>query len=148
SGGVRVYSSIELYLFSYFSSIGYENILDEVVTMAMVCSKVYFSYNINGIYVYDGQKFKNINRENYFPIDKIKKVVPISDTSLYVVSDFDDVYLVNASNNTFTQVYDSRDFIGRNIQTLTLSDSKVFVATNRGINILENEKRYLIDKEQ
>lgn len=148
SGGVRIYSSIELYLYSYFSSIGNENIPDEVVTMATVGSKVYFGSNINGLYVYDGQKFKNLNRENDFPIEKVKKVVPISDTSLYVVSDFDDVYLVNASNNTFTQVYDSRDFIGRNIQTLTLSDSKVFVATNRGINILENEKRYLIDKEQ
>src|SRR5690606_35664348 len=148
SGEVRIYSSIELYLYSYFSSIRNENIPDDVVTMATVGSKVYFGSNINGLYVYDGQNFKNINRENGFPIEKVKKVVPISDTSLYVVSDFDDVYLVNASNHTFTQVYDSKDFIGRNIQTLTLSDSKVLVATNRGINILEDEKRYLIDKEQ
>src|SRR5690606_42109290 len=87
SGGVRIYSSIELYLYSYFSSIGNENIPDEVVTIATVGSKVYFGSNINGLYVYDGQKFKNLNRENHFPIDKVKKVVPIADTSIYVVSD-------------------------------------------------------------
>lgn len=122
--------------------------LKNITDIQVFGEKIFLASSSLGIVVVDKDERFSLNEKYSFPEKKIKKIILDQNNKLLAVSEYDDIFEIDPSTYAHQLKISSSKLKGKVIETLVSSNNKLFVGTNKGINVFEGEKHYLIDREQ
>lgn len=146
-GGIRVYSDLKTLKNTYFSE-NFSNTPKNFVDVLSIDDKLFIASPTKGLFVFDRNKIISLYKTNQFSENRLKKIVTTNDKKILVVTEYDDIYQIDPSTYHHFLKYSHQQIKGKGIQTIIQTNEKVFVGTNKGIEIFENDLHYLMDKEQ
>ncbi|MCC9041327.1 histidine kinase [Myroides sp. M-43] len=149
-GGVRIYEDLFNMKYKYFFRMDSKNIPRDIVDITYVDDKMYFAGALDGLYVLDKDGFLSIVDTNYFMENRLKKIAKGPNNTLYVATDFNDVYLLETKSGKY-QVKDfisNKEIVGSNISLLKYYKDKIFIGTSKGLSVLGKDSRFYFNKEQ
>ena len=147
-GGIRIFDDLDKFRYNYYVKNSQQNMPHKVVDFVIINDILYIASSHNGVHKYDGFSFKSLNEEVNFKEINLKNLGVSPNGNLIVVTVYDDLYEINLQSKKTHKKFSSSDIKGKEIQSLLVADSKYFIATNKGLNVLENNLKYLIDYEQ
>lgn len=149
-GGVRVYETIENMDYRYFHEQTDVNIPRNVVSIAQDANAVYFASALDGLYVYKSERFVSLLENGAFKEAKLRKVTSFKKNVVFVATDFNDIYQVDFSGGKIVseRIVSHKQIKGSEINFFKADKGKLFIGTNLGLNIVDSNKFYFLDKEQ
>ena len=146
-GGLRLFTDLNRFEHQLFSETN-SRVSKDCVDLIKIGNKIFIASSTKGLFVFDGEKVISLAKANYFSENKLKKLLVDNKNQLLVVTEYDDIFEINPDTYQNNLKYPSNKLKGKGIQSVIQSNDKLFVGTNKGINIFEKDKHYLMDKEQ
>lgn len=148
--GVRVFHNIHKMNYSYFHDWNQPDVPAEIVSIAQTAGAVYFASALSGLYEYKNGKFRSLLNDQSFTEPKIKRICITKEEYLVVVTDFNDVYILDVSHPKVKILrHIPHDKIkGSTTNFVNDIDGVLYVGTNLGINIFKENRYFFIDRAQ
>ncbi|WP_430613394.1 sensor histidine kinase [Flavobacterium sp. JP2137] len=148
--GVRIFHNIYKMDYSYFHDWGNNKIPTEVVAITQTDEAIYFATALNGVYEFKDNKFRSWTLEGSFDEKKIKRIVAFNQYELIVVTDFNDVFILNTkfSEPKIVKQFSHQMIKGSSTNFVNSIQDVIYIGTNEGINVFYNKKWFFIDQEQ
>lgn len=148
--GVRIFKDIDQFKFDYFHDWNSPEVPSEIVSMAQTKNAVYFASALSGLYEYKNGKFRSFLLDKSFGEPKIKRISTTKDEKLVVVTDYNDVYILDVSQQklkiekhiSYTEIKGSSTNFVHEINGV------LYVATNLGLNVFKGNTYFFIDEAQ
>ena len=149
-GGVRIFKDLDAFTYRYDHDFNNPSIPESIVSIAQTKEAVYFGSALSGLYEYKNGTYTSMLQNNSFNQAKIKRITTTEKGDLIVVTDFNDVYLLDVSQSKVKiKKHISHEKIkGSTTFFVNESDGTLFVGTNLGINVFKEDTYFFIDKEQ
>lgn len=149
-GGVRIFQDVFKMKYSYFHDYEKPNIPSEIVDIVKTDDAVYFASALYGIYQYKDGVFTSFLENQWFNEAKIKRICTTKEEHLVVVTDFNDVYILDVSHPKVKILrHIPHDKIkGSSTNFVNDMEGVLYVGTNLGINILKENRYFFIDRAQ
>ncbi|MDM1391570.1 histidine kinase [Myroides marinus] len=149
-GGVRIYNDLANMDYRYYFRVDSEDIPRDVVDITYVDDKMYFAGALDGLYVLDNKEFTSLAAKNLFAEHRIKKITNGDKNTLYVSTDFNDIYLLEVKSGKYTvkDFISNKDIEGTNITLLKYVDGKLFIGTSKGLTVIDKNNKFYFNKEQ
>lgn len=148
--GVRVFHDIHNMKYDYNHDWKNAQIPTLVVSIAKTENAVYFASALNGLFELKNGKYRSLLLDKSFLEAKIKRICSFQNDKLAVVTDYNDVYILDLSEPKIKILkHISYDKIkGSSTNFLHEINGVLYIGTNEGINVFKNNKYYFIDKSQ
>jgi len=148
--GVRIFKDIDEFNYDYFHDWNNPEIPAEIVSIAQTKNAVYFASALSGLYEYKNGKFRSLLFDKSFLEPKIKRICITKEEKLVVVTDYNDVYILDVSN---PKVKIEKHIPYNKIKGSTTNfvheiNGILYVATNLGLNVFKENSYFFIDKAQ
>lgn len=148
--GVRIFKDIDQFKYDYFHDWENPEIPSEIVSIAQTKNAVYFASALSGLYQYKNGKFSSFLLDKSFTEPKIKRICTTKTGELVVVTDYNDVYILDVSQPKikiqkhipFTEIK------GSTTNFVHEMNGVLYIATNLGLNIFKGNTYFFIDKAQ
>lgn len=148
--GVRIFKDIDQFKYDYFHDWKNPEIPAEIVSIAQTKNAVYFASALSGLYEYKNGKFSSFLLDKSFAEPKIKRICTTETGDLVVVTDYNDVYILDVSQAKlkvkkhipYTEVK------GSSTNFVYEMNGVLYIATNLGLNIFKGNTYFFIDKAQ
>lgn len=149
-GGVRVYSTISPFQYEYLDREQGSFVPRDIVDMQEVNGKMYLAGALDGLYVYEKKQFRSLLAEGIFTENRLKFIEKGADNYLYIATDFGDIYKVDVAPQQpkVIQKIPQKKIVGHGITFLHSSKQQLFVGTNKGITVFDDEGTFLFNTEQ
>lgn len=145
---LRIFKDYKSLDYKEFTSAQSASFPIDITGLEALDDQVYIATAFDGLFTFSDDTFQNLNKVKGFTETKIKRLERIASDRLLVVSDYDDIYDINLRSFNFKKIVDQDKVKGKVIQSLILANKKLFIGTNKGMNIFEDDLKYLMDKEQ
>lgn len=149
-GGVRVYRDLPNMDYDYHFRVESIDIPRDVVDIAHTANKMFFAGALDGLYVYEEGEFTSLKGKGLFAESRLKELAVGDNDVLYVATDFNDIYGLETKSGQYKVVkfISNSEINGSNINLLEFADNKLFVGTNKGLTVLEDNNKFYFNKEQ
>lgn len=149
-GGVRIYRNLDKMDYDYHFRIESINIPRDVIDIAHTTNKMFFAGALDGLYVYEDGKFTSLKGNGLFAESRLKELAVGDNDVLYVATDFNDIYGLETKSGQYEVVkfIPNSEINGSSINLLEFADKKLFIGTNRGLTVIENDNKFFFNKEQ
>lgn len=148
--GVRIFHDIHQFDYTYFHDWDNPDIPAEIVSIAQTDDAVYFASAHSGLYEYKDQKFRSLLHRDVFFEAKIKRICMTKNGYLAVVTDFNEVYLLDVSTDKTNIVkhISHTQIKGSSTGFVEAIDDVLYVGTNLGINVFCENKYFFVNDAQ
>lgn len=148
--GVRIFNNLTEFKYDCFHDWNNKNIPAEIVSIAQNNEAVFFASALSGLYIYKNEAFISLLENNIFNEAKIKRICTSQDGDLIVVTDFNDVYLLDTKtpNYNIKKHISNEKIKGSTTFFVNEKNGVLYIGTNLGINVFYNDNYFLIDKAQ
>lgn len=111
--------------------------------------KTYLASVFNGLFVYQKGKFQSYLNDKIWTEAKFKHITKNDKGQLILAAEFGDVYVIDDTNKfqIITKIPKYR-IIGNSINFLEAYQDYILIGTEKGVNVYQNGKIRLFDKEQ
>lgn len=148
--GVRIFNDVNKFSYKYYHDWKNENIPAEIIDIVKTENAVYFASALSGLYEFKNGKFKSLLKNKVFNEAKIKRITTAGNGNLIVVTDFNDVFVLDVSleiPKVIKQI-SNKKIKGSSTSFVEEIEGNLFIGTNLGINVFRNDAYYFIDNEQ
>ncbi|RRA89866.1 sensor histidine kinase [Paenimyroides viscosum] len=148
--GVRIFKDLNQFKYDYFHDWKNPEIPAEIVSIAQTKNAVYFASALSGLYEFKNGKFSSFLLDKSFTEPKIKRICIKKDEKLVVVTDYNDVFVLDVSQH---KVKIEKHIPYNKIKGSTTNfvheiNGILYVATNLGLNVFKGNTYFFIDKAQ
>lgn len=148
--GVRIFKDIDRFKYDYFHDWNNPTIPFEIVSITKTKNAVYFASALSGLYEYKNGSFRSFLLDKSFTEEKIKRICTTKMGDLVVVTDYNDVYILDVSQPklkvkkhiSYTETKGSTTNFVHEINGV------LYIATNLGLNVFKENTYFFIDKAQ
>ena len=149
-GGVRIFKEVDTFSYDYFHDFNNSSIPAEIVSVAQTHEAVYFASALSGLYQYKNGLFQSFAENKSFTELKLKSICTTSSGNLVVVTDFNDVYVIDVRTSTpkIKQQIAHQKIKGSTTFFVNEINGVLYIGTNLGINVFKGNDYYFIDKDQ
>lgn len=148
--GVRIFKDIDQFKFDYFHDWKNPEIPAEIVSIAQTKNAVYFTSALSGLYEFKNGKFRSFLLDKSFTEPKIKRICTTKDEKLVVVTDYNDVYILDVSQPKIKieKHIPYTEIKGSSTNFVHEINGVLYIATNLGLNVFKGDTYFFIDKAQ
>ena len=149
-GGVRVYQNTVDFQYTYLDREDGAFVPRDIVDMAEVKGKMFLAGALDGLYVYENNRFRSLLQEGIFAENRLKFIEKGEEDQLFVVTDFADIYCLDVSERQPTVLYKVKqeEILGHGVTFIHYVNQQLIVGTNRGVTVLDAKGTFLFNKEQ
>lgn len=146
--GVRIFKDIDRFKYDYFHDWKNPEIPAEIVSIAQTKNAVYFASALSGLYEYKNGKFRSFLLNKSFTEPKIKRICTTKTGELVVVTDYNDVYILDVSQAKLKvkKHIPYTEIKGSATNFVHEMNGVLYIATNLGLNIFKGNTYFFIDK--
>lgn len=148
--GVRVFKDIDQFNYDYFHDWKNPEIPAEIVSIAQTKKAVYFASALSGLYEFKNGKFCSFLLDKSFAEPKIKRICTTITGDLVVVTDYNDVYILDVSKAKLKvkKHISYQKIKGSTTNFVHEMNGVLYIATNLGLNVFKGDTYFFIDKAQ
>lgn len=148
--GVRIFHDIHKMDYDYFHDWERPEIPTDIVSMTQTHNAIYFASALSGLYEYKEGVFRSLMEDQLFSEPKIKRITTVNNQQLVVVTDFNEVYVLDTSTANFNTIHHLpyTKIKGNSTNFVEEIDGTMYIGTNKGINVFKGSQYYFIDKAQ
>jgi len=148
--GVRIFKDIDQFKFDYFHDWKNPEIPAEIVSIAQTKNAVYFASALSGLYEFKNGKFRSFLLDKSFTEPKIKRICITKEEKLFVVTDYNDVYILDVSQPKLKieKHIPYTEIKGSSTNFVHEMNGVLYIATNLGLNVFKGNTYFFIDKAQ
>ena len=148
--GVRIFKDIDQFKYDYFHDWKKPEIPAEIVSIAQTKKAVYFASALSGLYEFKNGKFRSFLLDKSFAEPKIKRICTTKDEKLVVVTDYNDVNILDVSQPKIKieKYIPYTEIKGSSTNFVHEINGVLYIATNLGLNVFKGNTYFFIDKAQ
>lgn len=148
--GVRIFKDIDQFKYDYFHDWKNTEIPAEIVSIAQTKNAVYFASALSGLYEFKNGKFRSFLLNKSFTEPKIKRIRITKDEKLVVVTDYNDVFVLDVSQPKIKiqKHIPFAEIKGSATSFVHEMNGVLYIATNLGLNVFKGDTYFFIDKAQ
>lgn len=148
--GVRIFKDIDQFKYDYFHNWKNPEIPAEIVSIAQTKNAVYFASALSGLYEFKNGKFRSFLLDKSFTEPKIKRICTTETGNLVVVTDYNDVYILDVSQAKLKvkKHISYQKIKGSTTNFLHEINGVLYIGTNLGLNVFKENTYFFIDKAQ
>ncbi|MEG0916143.1 MAG: histidine kinase [Myroides sp.] len=148
--GVRIFKDIDQFKYDYFHDWKNPEIPAEIVSITQTKKAVYFASALSGLYEFKNGKFSSFLLDKSFTEPKIKRICTTKDEKLVVVTDYNDVYILDVSQPKIKieKHIPYTEIKGSSTNFVHEMNGVLYIATNLGLNVFKGDTYFFIDKAQ
>ncbi|WCM42109.1 histidine kinase [Flavobacterium sp. CBA20B-1] len=148
--GVRIFTDIDQFNYDYFHDWKNPNVPAEIVSIAQTEKAVYFASALSGLYEYKNGKFRSFLFDKSFTEPKIKRICTTKTGDLVVVTDYNDVYILDVSQAKLKikKQISYPKIKGSTTNFVHEINGVLYIGTNLGLNVFKENTYFFIDKAQ
>lgn len=148
--GVRIFKDIDQFKYDYFHDWKNPEIPAEIVSIAQTKNAVYFASALSGLYEFKNGKFRSFLLDKSFAEPKIKRICTTKDEKLVVVTDYNDVNILDVSQPKIKieKYIPYTEIKGSSTNFVHEINGVLYIATNLGLNVFKGNTYFFIDKAQ
>lgn len=129
-----------------------KNTPKNILKIAKGQNSIWFGSYLNGLFRYTNGTFYSLNEQGLFNEKNIRDLIIDKNGNLVVGTNLGNVYVLKFINNKITTVAklrSNKEIIGNTITFIEEVKGYYFIGTNKGINIVKNNKLLkLLDKSE
>lgn len=149
-GGVRLYKNTAAFQYDYLDREDGAFVPRDIVDMAEIKGRMYLAGALDGLYVFENNRFRSLYQEGIFAENRLKFLEKGKDNQLFVATDFGDIYCLDVSDSQPKVLYkiEQETLLGHGITFLHHVKNQLIVGTNKGITVVDPKGVFLFNKEQ
>ncbi|AJH15961.1 sensor histidine kinase [Myroides profundi] len=149
-GGIRVYQDLNKMDYQYHFRVDSDDIPRDIVDIEYVGDKMFLAGALDGLYTFDGKNFMSLSKRNLFPENRLKKIERGANNTLYVATDFNDIYILETQSGKYMvkDFISNKDITGANITLLKCIGQRILIGTSKGLTVIDGKDKFHFDKEQ
>ncbi|WP_158961224.1 sensor histidine kinase [Myroides fluvii] len=149
-GGVRLYQNIPDFQYQFFDRAEGDFVPRDIVAMQAIGDKMYLAGALDGLYVYENNRFRSLLGEGVFVENRLKYLEKGEGETLYVATDFGDIYCLDVSGQSpkVIRKIPQQAILGHGITFLHYRKNQLLIGTNKGVTVIDPEGTFLFNIEQ
>ncbi|MGG5506334.1 MULTISPECIES: sensor histidine kinase [unclassified Myroides] len=149
-GGVRLYKNTAAFQYDYLDRADGAFVPRDIVDMVEVKGKLYLAGALDGLYVFENNRFRSLYQEGVFTENRLKFIAKGKEHELFVATDFGDIYCLDVSGSQPEISYkiEQEKLLGYGITFLHYVDDQLIIGTSKGVTVIDPKGVFLFNKEQ